>query len=158
MDMRRSGNGVLALAHLTDDRPLGDRAAARDADRAELEQRHCVPVRRLDRQGAPASGDGAGEGDRAGRRRADGTPGGRADVDASVLAGRVRVLRQCERPQDRTFGRPGPAGCDGNDDQGCDRSDDRDGEHEPHEYRLRDVEGNCVHASGASQRLFNDSA
>jgi hypothetical protein len=25
-------------------------------------------------------------------------------------------------------------------------------------YRLRDVEGNCVHASGAPQRLFNDSA
>ena len=24
-------------------------------------------------------------------------------------------------------------------------------------YRLRDVEGNCVHASGAFQRVFNDS-
>ena len=148
---------VLARADLTHDRTLGDGAPARDGDRAELEQRHRIPVGRLDRERAAAGRNGTDERDAPADRCTHRLAGGGADVDPAVLSRRVLVGRERERPQDRPVDRPGPAGRDGDEDQGCDRSDDREGEHTPQGYRLRDVEGNCVHASGASQRLFNDS-
>jgi len=130
--VRRGGDGVLALPDLADDLALGQGGAARDCDSAELEQRDGVAVGRLDRHGAAAGGDRAGERHGSGGGRANRLADRSADVDAAMLAGLVLVARERERPQDGPVGRPGPAGCDRDDDQGRDRSDDRDEEYAPH--------------------------
>jgi hypothetical protein len=133
VDVRRLRDGVFARADLAHDLAFGDGAATRDRDRAELEQRHGVTVRRLDRQRASAGRDGACERDDAGCGRPHCAACGRADVDSPVLAYRIVVLGEREGPQDRPVGGPNPAGRGRDDDQGRDRSDDRDGEHAPHE-------------------------
>jgi hypothetical protein len=96
MDVRGARDRVLALTDLADDRTLRDRAAARDADRAELEQCDGVAVGRLDRERAAAGRHGADEGDHAGRWRPHGLAGRGADVDAAVLARGVLVGRERE--------------------------------------------------------------
>ena len=132
VDVGHTRHGVLAVADLADDRALRDHAAGRDDGRAELEQRDRVAVGSQDRDRATAARHRTGEGDgscgRGAHRRAE----SRTDVDAAVLAGGVAVLGDGERSQDRPVGRPGPTGRDRDDDQGCDRRSDRDGEHAPH--------------------------
>jgi hypothetical protein len=132
MDVRGAGDGVLARANLTDDGALGDGTAACDRDRAELEQRHGVAVGGLNRQRAPTRRDRPDERDGACCGSHDRIADARTDVDPAVLAGGVLVRSERERPQDRPVGRPGPACCDRDDDQGRDRTDDRGGEHAPH--------------------------
>ena len=129
--MGSTRHGVLALADRPHDRAFDDRTPACDRDRAELEQRHGVAVRGLNRQRAAASRDRAGERDGAGDGRADFGADGSSDVDSAMLAGRVLVIRERERPQNRSIGRPGPGGRGRNDDKGCDRND-REGEHALH--------------------------
>ena len=133
MDMGHTGGGVLALADVADDRAFRDRAAGGDDGRAELEQRDRVAVGSQDRQCAAAARHRAGEGDRSRGRSAHRGADSLTDVDAAVLAGGIAVLGKGERPQDRSVGGPGPTGRDWNDDQGRDRSSDRDGEHAPHQ-------------------------
>lgn len=141
--MRRACDRVLALAHLTHDVPLGDEAASRDRDRAELQQRDRVAVGGLDRHGPPAAGHGAAERDRAGGRRAnDGADLG-PDVDAAMLAGGVRVLAELERPEDGPVGGPGPRGGGRDDDEERGRGDDRSAERARHETPPSDEVGNC---------------
>jgi hypothetical protein len=132
VDVRRRRDRILALTDLADDGALGHGGAARDGERAELQQRDGVAVGGLNGQCAAAGGDRAGERDDSRGRRADRLARRGADVDAAVLAGRVLVCRERERPQDGPVARPGPAGCDRNDNERRDRSDDRDEEHAPH--------------------------
>ena len=122
---------------------LGDEAAARDRDRAELQQRHRVAVGGLDRHGPAAAGHGTAERDRAGGRRAHGGADVGADVDAAVLAGGVRVRAQLERPDDRPVGGPGPGGGSRDDDEERGRGDDRSAEGARHETPPSDGVGNC---------------
>ena len=89
--MRCGGERVIAVADLADDPSFSDRAAARDGDRSELEQRHGVAVGRLDRQRAAPGRNGADERDDACGRRPHGVAGGGADVDSTMLARRVLV-------------------------------------------------------------------
>ena len=159
MDMGRTRDGVLAVADLADDRALRDHAAGRDDGRAELEQRDRVAVGGQDRDRAAAARHRTGEGDgscgRGAHRRAD----SRTDVDAAVLAGGVAVLGEGERlagPARRPArSKPAATGMTIRDAIAAATATES---MRRIEYRLRDVEGNCVHASGAFQRLFNDSA
>jgi hypothetical protein len=126
VDVRLQGDRVAALADGSDLRALRDDAAAHDARRRELEQRHGVAVVGRDRDCAAATGHEAGEG--------DGPTGGcdhraaelHADVDATVLACRIWVGADGERTQHRPYGRPRPGERAGRRDQG--REDDH-GQH-----------------------------
>jgi len=84
-----------------------DRLAATDAQLAEMRQR-CLVLACRDRDGEAVGGDRAGEGHRAGHgcpeRRAAPEP----DVDASMLAGRVRIATDGEPAQYRAVSGPGP--------------------------------------------------
>ena len=105
------GHGVLcvtARAHGPDRRPLGDRVALGDAERAEMNQRHRVPVGRQDRNAAPVGRERAGEAHRAGRRCANRGPVGPGNVDPSVLARRIGVAAERERTEHVAVGRPRP--------------------------------------------------
>ena len=89
---------------------LPDRRPAPDRERAEVHERHRVPIRRLDRHRLARGRHGSGERNRAGRRREDGRPHRRADVDPAVLSRRVRVRTvERERRQDGPRHRPAPA-------------------------------------------------
>ncbi len=108
MDMRLQRDCVAALADDTDLCSLGDGRAALDPRRTELEHRHGVAILGCDRDRAAASGHRADEGDGPGGRCDHNAAGRSSDVDAAVLASRVRVRTDGERPQHRPFGRPGP--------------------------------------------------
>ena len=91
MDVRLGRGRVDALADDADRSSFDDRVTPRNVRGAELEQSDCVPVGRLDRDGAAARGDEAGEGDGAAHGRERGGPHLRADVDAAVLPARIGV-------------------------------------------------------------------
>jgi hypothetical protein len=133
VDVGDTGGRILALADVADDRALRDCAAGRDDGRAELEQRDCVAVGGQDRDRTTAARNGAGERDASRGRSAHGRADSLTDIDPAMLAGGVAVLGKGERPQDRSFGGPSPAGRGRDDDQGRDRSSDRDGEDAPHQ-------------------------
>ena len=118
VDVWPQGDGVAALADHADLRSLRDRAAAHDARHPELEHRHGVAVAGGDRDRAAATGHEADEGDGAAGRCEHGAAKLGRDVDASVLAGRVRVGTDGERPQHRPLGRPRPGERAGRGDQG----------------------------------------
>ncbi len=86
------GAAHLRVAARTD-RPdavaLGDRRATRHTDRSELGEGHRPAVRREDRDRLPVPRHGAGERDRAGRRRPNHLSGSSADVDAPMLPSSV---------------------------------------------------------------------
>jgi hypothetical protein len=108
VDVRLQGDGVAALADHAHLSSFHDCVASRNTRRAELEQRHGVPVVSRDRDRVAAAGHDADKGDRPAGRCQYGTAEVRADVDASVLASRVRVGADGEWPQDGSVGRPGP--------------------------------------------------
>jgi hypothetical protein len=108
VDVRLQSDLVAALADHADFCPLPQGAAALDARRPELEQRHGEAIIGRDRHCAAAPGHEADEGDRPADRCQHGAAELRADVDASVLASRVGVGTDGERPQHRSFGRPSP--------------------------------------------------
>jgi hypothetical protein len=94
------------------DRPhdvtLGDRSSDGQTDRAEVDERDGVTVCGPDRQTETRMRKRAREGDEAVRRRAHVRPHRRTDVDAAMLAARVRIVPRDERPQHRPVDRPGP--------------------------------------------------
>ena len=92
-----------------DRRALGHGRVLRDGDRPEMRERDRIPVGRLNRHRFAARGHRAGEADGAARGCDDGCPGGSADVDAAVLAARIRV-RWVEREplQHGSVHGPGP--------------------------------------------------
>jgi hypothetical protein len=98
------------------DRPdavsLGDRRALGDRDRAEVGERDGIPVGRRDREALARGRDGARERHRPGRGRDDARACVRADVEAAMLARRVRMRGiENERLEDRPARRPGPGTC-----------------------------------------------
>jgi len=98
-----------ARPHRSDDSTFAHGRAALDADRAEVDERRGVPGRRLNGDGLAARRHGPREGDHARRRREDFGPARRADVDAAMLAGRIRMgVIERERMQDGSIDRPGP--------------------------------------------------
>jgi len=113
----------------TDGVSLGDRRASRRGDLTEVRERDRPAVGRLDRHRPPAPGDGAGEGDRPGRRRAHGRAGVAGDVDASVLAGGIGA-RRIERKgcDDAAVCGPCP-GLGGRHDRKCDREREQESVH-----------------------------
>ena len=76
---------------------LGHGRAARDGECAEVEQRHRVPVRRLDRDRPAVAGHGADEADEPAMRGANRRPGSGPDVDAAVEPRRVGVVSEQKR-------------------------------------------------------------
>jgi hypothetical protein len=108
------GLGVLGVSGLrrgADDRLLRDRRSARDGDRAEVLERHGVPVRGQDRDRSASRRNRPGEGHGAGSGSENLLAGRGRNVDAAVLTSRVRVAsRKRERPQDRSAGGPAPGG------------------------------------------------
>jgi len=109
VDVRPLDLGRAARADRADRVTLGDRRALGDVERAEMRQRDVVAVAGEDRQRPPARGDGSREGDGAARGRDDRAARGRADVDAPVLAARVRVRGvERERREHRAVHRPRP--------------------------------------------------
>ena len=85
------------------DRPhhyaLGHRCSAADGDRAEVDERHRVAARGLDRHGLAARRHRACVRDRSSRGRHDARSRGSGDVDAAMLSCRVGVRPEGERPQ-----------------------------------------------------------
>jgi hypothetical protein len=84
-----------------------------DPDRAEVQQRDGVPVRRPDRDRLSARGDAARERDDPRRRRANVPAQVARDVDAAMLASRIRIVSEDERAEHGAVDRPGPRLGDG---------------------------------------------
>ena len=99
VDVRLQSDCVAALADHADNGPLREGAAALDARRPELEQRHGVAVVSHDRDRAAATGHEADEGDHPARRCYHLAAELRSDVDAAVLACGVWVGADGERAQ-----------------------------------------------------------
>jgi hypothetical protein len=97
VDVRSGRDRVAALADAAHHGALLHCLAFRGQDLAELEQRDGVAVRRLERDRLPAARHRPGERDRSCSRSAHGGSQLAADVDAPVLATRVRVVAQHER-------------------------------------------------------------
>jgi hypothetical protein len=116
---------LAARADGPDEPALRYRRPAPDGDGAEMHERDRVAVLRLDRDGPARRRDGSGEGDDSGCRREHRCPRRGADVDPTVLAGRVRVVAEQERPQHGALHRPRPAQSGGgHGKRGRDRSAD----------------------------------
>ena len=112
MDARHGMLGRPAPPHRPDRRAFVDGCALLDADRAEVDERDGIPVRRLDRHAAAMRRERPGErhGSRGGC--ADRSPFGPGDVDATVLTARIRIGAQDERTEHGSVGGPcpGPGG------------------------------------------------
>ena len=108
MDARHGLLRRPAGPHRPDRLALGDRVSLRDPDRAQMDERHRIPVRREDRDAAAVRRQRAGKRDHTGGRRADRSPVGAGDVDPAVLAACVRVSSEHERPQYLTLRGPRP--------------------------------------------------
>ena len=93
VDIRLLDLGVAARADRADRRALRDGGVRGDRDRAQMRQRHRVAVGRLDRDALPRGRHRAGEGHRARGGCDHGGAGSAADVDAPVLAARIRMAR-----------------------------------------------------------------
>ena len=106
--MLLQGDGVTALADHAHLSPFADRVAPRDTCRGELEQRHGIAVGRADGEDVATSWHGAGERDGPGGRCEYGAAELGRDVDAPVLASRVRIGADGEWTEHRPVGRPGP--------------------------------------------------
>jgi hypothetical protein len=120
-----------------DRRPLCEICAAHDTDRAEVDERDRVSGRCLNRHCLATGWNGSREGHCAGGRCDDRRADRRADVDAAMLAGRVRVAPERERPQDRAVDRPRPSR-DGRRSRERDERDDGHGKTEgnAHDHHL----------------------
>jgi hypothetical protein len=129
--------GVAAHADRSDDGSLADRRALRDGNRAEVGQRHRKAVGGEDAHRAPVTGNGAGEGHDPARRRSGGRALVSGDVDTAVLAARVRVTAEGERPQDSSLDRPRPRQRGAGQDEADERDGGTDGDHSGPRSSLR---------------------
>ncbi len=100
--------GLAGRADGPDDVAFRDCGALAHRRRAELDERDRESVGGLDRHGDAVLRDGAREGHRASSRGPDGSSGLATDVDAAMLASRVRIVSEDERLQNRAVGWPGP--------------------------------------------------
>ena len=124
VDVRLRPVGLAARADGGHGRPLGDRIALANPNRAEMLQRHGVTVRSADRERPAALRHGSGKRDRAGRR----SPHVRAqiagDVDAAMLAACVRIAPEDERTEDTPVDRPRPGLGGGRHETGHDKCEE----------------------------------
>jgi hypothetical protein len=127
----RFGHGLLvARADGSNRRALGDGVALVNGDRSELHVGHRVPVRGLDRDGLPVVRNSARERDKAARRGADSRSHGPADVDAAMLARRVRMGRiEGKGAKHRPVRRPRPRSGVGDERECEDRREQSDSSH-----------------------------
>lgn len=103
-----------------DDLPFGNRGAARNLDRAQVDERRGHSQARADRDALAAGRDGSREGDDTVDRRAHGRSRGRAEIDAAVLPCGVRMRPvERERAQDRPVDGPRPRVCSGHGQREC---------------------------------------
>jgi hypothetical protein len=130
MNVRRGRDGVGAFANRPDNRSFRDVVAARDARRAQLEQRDRKAVGGPDRDCAAAARNSTDERDRTGGGCPDGAPELGADIDAAMLAAGVGVIAEDEWAKDLPVGRPRPSKSGRRDDER--RQDDRGNERSPH--------------------------
>lgn len=91
IDVRLGDVDGPARSHRADGRALGDRLAALHGDRSEVQEGGGMSFARLDRHGLAAVGDDSGERHDARDGSHDRRPRRSAEVDATVLTGRVRV-------------------------------------------------------------------
>ncbi len=98
--------GLATRADYADGVALRHGLALADRGRAEVGQRHRVPVRGQDRDGLAARRHGARKRDRARGRRAHRRAGGACDVDPAMLSAAIRVGAERERTHDDAVGRP----------------------------------------------------
>lgn len=110
MDVRLGAFRIAARADRPHDLALSDGCPDRHCDRPQMDERDRVPILGADRQAAPLAGQLSREGDDSGRRRAHVGSRLRPDVDASMLAARVRVFSGDERPEHRPIDGPAPRG------------------------------------------------
>jgi hypothetical protein len=109
MDVRRVELRRAARPDRPDRRRLVDSCAGAQRQRTEVCERDGVPVAHPDAEGQPISGRRSRERDDSSGRRDNRAAGGPADVDATALAGGIRMRAvERERPQDRPSGRPRP--------------------------------------------------
>ena len=152
------GHGQLdhaARADGPDQAALRDGHPAAHGDRAEMQERDRVTVIRLERDRSAAHRDGAGEGDDPGRRGEHGRTGWSADVDAAVLARRIRIVAEQEGPQNRSLHRPGPTQSGRRHREG---SRDRSAEEQSNRHRAPPIVvryGNYAQGSRAGRSLSN---
>jgi|tagenome__1003787_1003787.scaffolds.fasta_scaffold20964453_2 hypothetical protein len=93
----------------SDDSTFADPGAAYDLDRAQVHERRRVAGRRLDRDRLAAGRHGACEAHDPVGGRAHVRAGGSTEIQAAMLAGRVRMRAvERERPEHRAVDRPGP--------------------------------------------------
>jgi hypothetical protein len=116
-------------------RPLRDRRPARDADRAEMDERRRVAGRRLDRDGLPAGRNRPGKGHDTFRRCDDVRARRTAEVDASVLPGGVR-MRTVKRKRPQHGPVDGPRPCLRRRHRQNGRAQDQQDSESPHERVL----------------------
>jgi hypothetical protein len=92
-----------------DDRALAYLRSARHADRPEMNERHRVAERRLDRDGASSGRHHPGEGDHTGGGREHISSRRASEVDTAMLTRGVRMgMVEREPTQDRPVDRPRP--------------------------------------------------
>ena len=109
VDVRLREVGVAGRTGGSHDDTLVHRGPAPDAERAELQQRHRRAGRRPDRERLPAARNRPRERHDAGGRRPHVLSEGRADVDAAVLSGCIRVVAiEGKAAEDRAVDRPRP--------------------------------------------------
>jgi hypothetical protein len=147
MHVRPRDLGIARGADAADDRSLRDGVVLRDRDRAEMRERHGEAVRRDDRDGPAGARDRAGERHRPRCRGAHRLRCTTRDVDAAVLAGRVRMrVVEAEALDDGTVRRPGPGPRDGGREK---RGHDRGEKQATHRHHpLLSVERTCVPTVG----------
>ena len=144
VDVRDGLLGRPARADRADRLALTDRRALRDRHRTEMGEGHGERVAGEDRHGVAARRHAAGERHRAGGRRDDRTAGGTADVDAAMLAARVRVrVIEGERREHGTGDRPRPRARGWHGEE-RDEHDERDSHGAPSVVRIENSEGATV--------------
>jgi hypothetical protein len=99
-----------------------------DGDRAEVEQRDGIPVRRRNGHRAAAARNRARESDHARGGCAHRISRRRPDVDAAMLTRRIGIASELKLPQHRSFDWPGPGEGGRNADQECRENREQDGE------------------------------
>jgi len=108
VDVRLRPLGIAARADRADDFTLRDLSPDRHAGRAEVHERDRPAVRSSNRQAQTLVRRSPGERDDPARGRTDVRACRGADVDAAMLAARVRVVSRDERPQHGTVDGPCP--------------------------------------------------
>jgi hypothetical protein len=131
VDVRLAGLGGPARAYGSDDTAFVDARSAHYSDRPQVDERRRVAERCLNRHSLATGRHGSGEGDDTVCRCKHRAPARGAEVDASVLTGRVGVrVVEREGPQNRSDDRPRPCGRIRDGKRAC--ADEQDNE-SPHE-------------------------